>query len=119
MRYFTWITTVAMIIIAAVGSCSCQKSTRDYAYEAYCDSIWENDPDYYLDVLVTTDEFQDYIEANGRWWAEASHEFDDKLIEAQSACLGEAERVLLQHGIYDEYYSRKKFTVDSLLCTQL
>lgn len=45
-------------------------TTRNIAYEHYCDSIWEHNQDYYLDVLVTTDEYQDYIEQNGRWWNE-------------------------------------------------
>lgn len=54
--------------ITVIGSCSCQKSTRDYKYEAYCDSIWETNPDYYLDVLVESDEYQNYIEINGEWW---------------------------------------------------
>lgn len=43
-------------------------STRDYKYEHYCDSIYEVDPDYYLDVLVETDEFQNYIDKHGEWW---------------------------------------------------
>lgn len=43
-------------------------STRDYKYEHYCDSIYEVNPDYYLDVLVETDEFQNYIEEHGEWW---------------------------------------------------
>lgn len=43
-------------------------STRDYNYEHYCDSIYEVNPDYYLDVLVETDEYQDYIEKHGEWW---------------------------------------------------
>lgn len=43
-------------------------STRDYNYEHYCDSIYENNPDYYLDVLVETDEYQDYIDEHGEWW---------------------------------------------------
>lgn len=43
---------------------------RDYEYEAYCDSIYEVDPDYYNDVLVETDAYQNYIELNGQWWAE-------------------------------------------------
>ena len=42
--------------------------TRDYAYEHYCDSIYETNPDYYLDVLVETDEFQSYINEHGEWW---------------------------------------------------
>lgn len=43
-------------------------STRDYKYEHYCDSIYEVNPDYYLDVLVETDEFQNYIDEHGEWW---------------------------------------------------
>lgn len=46
------------------------KDTRDYQYEAYCDSVFNADPDYYLDVLCTTDEYQDYIEEHGEWWGE-------------------------------------------------
>lgn len=42
--------------------------TRDYEYEAYCDSIWDNNPDYYMDVLGETDEYQDYIAEHGEWW---------------------------------------------------
>lgn len=42
--------------------------TRDYKYEHYCDSIYEVDPDYYFDVLVETDEFQNYIDKHGEWW---------------------------------------------------
>ena len=41
--------------------------TRNYKYEHYCDSIYEVDPDYYLDVLVETDEFQNYLEEHGQW----------------------------------------------------
>lgn len=59
----------AVAAIVAMGSCSTKESTtRDYAYEAYCDSIWQADPDYYLDVLVEGDEYQYYIEQNGQWW---------------------------------------------------
>ena len=43
-------------------------NTRDYAYEHYCDSIYEVDSYYYLDVLVETDEFQSYINEHGEWW---------------------------------------------------
>ena len=60
---------MVVLSMAMMGSCSCQKSTtRDLAYEAYCDSIWANDPDYYLDVLCETDEYCTYIETNGEWW---------------------------------------------------
>ena len=43
-------------------------STRDYKFEHYCDSIYEVNPDYYLDVLIETDKFQDYIDKHGKWW---------------------------------------------------
>lgn len=43
-------------------------NTRNYNYEHYCDSIYEVNPDYYLDVLVETDEFQSYINEHGEWW---------------------------------------------------
>lgn len=43
---------------------------RDLAYEAYCDSIWENDPDYYMDVLMETYKYTNYINTYGAWWPE-------------------------------------------------
>ena len=43
-------------------------STRDYKFEHYCDSIYEVNPDYYLDVLIETDKFQKYIDEHGKWW---------------------------------------------------
>lgn len=43
-------------------------STRDYKFEHYCDSIYEVNPNYYLDVIVETDEFQNYIDEHGEWW---------------------------------------------------
>lgn len=60
---------VAVVAIVTMGSCSTKESaTRDLAYEAYCDSIYEADPDFYLDVLCETDEYCTYIEQNGQWW---------------------------------------------------
>lgn len=35
---------------------------RDYKYEQYCDSIYNNNPDYYLDVLTETDKYQEYLQ---------------------------------------------------------
>lgn len=61
---------IATIAIAIVG-CKPTKvadETRDYTYEAYCDSIWEADPNYYQDVLVETDEYCNYIDEHGEWW---------------------------------------------------
>lgn len=63
------ILALAVLGIAFAGCQTTKVSeTHSLSYEAYCDSIWEANPDYYLDVLVETDEYQDYIEANGRWW---------------------------------------------------
>ena len=61
---------VALVILGiAFAGCSPTKvDTRDDAYEAYCYSIWENNPDYYLDVIVESDEYQNYIEQNGEWF---------------------------------------------------
>lgn len=71
-------------LFAFIGVYSCKKPAsnidyyynvpRNYEYEKYCDSIWVADPDYYLDVLVETDEFQEYIEIHGAWW---EHEGED------------------------------------------
>lgn len=64
-----FIVALAILGIAFAG-CKPTKvaETRNIAYENYCDSIWDADPDYYLDVLVESDEYQTYIEANGLWW---------------------------------------------------
>lgn len=61
---------IALAILGMViaGCQSTKVAERDYAYETYCDSIWKADPDYYLDVLVESDEYQNYIEQNGEWF---------------------------------------------------
>lgn len=61
---------VLLTVILATGSCASQSSleNRDYAYEAYCDSIYQANPDYYNDVLVETDEYCIYLEKHGKWW---------------------------------------------------
>lgn len=61
---------VIVIVAMAVAGCHSTKvsNTRDLAYEAYCDSIWEANPDYYLDVIMEQDEYCEYIELNGKWW---------------------------------------------------
>lgn len=63
---FIAIATVAV----AMGSCSTKVSTRNLSYEQYCDSVWEADPDYYMDVLMESDEYCAYIEENGAWFKE-------------------------------------------------
>ena len=68
MKYLL-ILALAILGIAFAG---CQPTkvadSRDFDYEHYCDSIWKADPDYYLDVLVETDEFQNYIDKHGEWY---------------------------------------------------
>lgn len=63
-----FIVALAILGIAFAGCQPTKVSERDYAYEAYCDSIWENDSVYYLDVLVETDEYQNYMESHDEWW---------------------------------------------------
>lgn len=46
------------------------EESRDLEYEQYCDSIYITNPNYYYDVLVETDEYQQYIEKHGVWWKE-------------------------------------------------
>lgn len=61
------ITVVAMVMMGCQPT-KVADDTRDYAYEAYCDSIYEADPDYYLDVLAESDEYCNYLEEHGEWW---------------------------------------------------
>lgn len=56
------------VAVVAMGCKPTKVAEKDYAYEAYCDSIWEVDPDYYLDVLEEDDEYCTYIEEHGEWW---------------------------------------------------
>lgn len=44
--------------VTATNICT-NNNTRNLKYEAYCDSIWNANPDYYLDVITETD--VDYI----------------------------------------------------------
>lgn len=61
----------AIVIVAmAVAGCHSTKvsDTRDLSYEAYCDSIWASNPDYYMDCIMGSAEYEDYISVNGKWW---------------------------------------------------
>lgn len=44
--------------VTATNICT-NNNTRDLKYEAYCDSIWNANPDYYLDIITETN--VDYI----------------------------------------------------------
>lgn len=70
---FVCLTLAGICVFAFVVSlfirCGANKDyNRDYEYESYCDSIWANDPDYYLDVITESDEYIEYISINGEWW---------------------------------------------------
>lgn len=65
------IIVVLLLLVGVLTGCQSTKVIeRDYSYEAYCDSIWKNNPNYYMDVLVETDEYCTYIEKCGIWWKE-------------------------------------------------
>lgn len=65
---------ILILSFITLGTISCIKVSankaepRDVKYESYCDSIWYVDRDYYLDVIVETEEYQDYISKHGEWW---------------------------------------------------
>lgn len=66
---------IILFIVVAVAAMTmgCQPTkvadnTRDYAYEAWCDSLYEADPNYFLDVYIEGDEYWDYIDKHGEWW---------------------------------------------------
>lgn len=68
LLYFAVLGTFIFIVALCIRSNANAMGHRDYKYEQYCDSIWENNPEYYTDVLVETDEYQEYIKVNGEWW---------------------------------------------------
>lgn len=70
-----FIICVSCFILLSLIECSYTSNSkknleRNYQYEAYCDSIWDADKDFYLDVLAETQEYQDYLEQHGEWWHE-------------------------------------------------
>lgn len=67
MKKLLILVAIVVIVVTLIHSIK-EANTRDYAYEAYCDSIYETDPEYYLDVLCETDEYCCYIEEHGKWW---------------------------------------------------
>ena len=69
MKYL-FIVVLAILGIAFAGcqSTKVADDSRDTIFEAYCDSVYRVNPDYYLDVLCETDEYCNYIEEHGEWW---------------------------------------------------
>lgn len=41
--------------------------TRDYDYEYYCDSMKVHNPEYYFNVLIETEKYNDYVNEHGYW----------------------------------------------------
>lgn len=66
--YLIGIISLLLVFTTTFNSKAEEQNTRDLSYEQYCDSVWSDNPDYYLDVVCTTDKYQDYIETNGKWW---------------------------------------------------
>jgi hypothetical protein len=67
------IASIVAIVVIILGSSLPNKAdivdkSRNLHYEHYCDSIWENNPSYYNDVIAESDEYLEYIEEHGEWW---------------------------------------------------
>lgn len=127
-EYLLYIISIVAMVLVFNSQCSNKAEARDYTYEAYCDSIFFNDKDYYYDVLVETDEYQEYLEEHGQWWEDECpaylemkehNDFKKELLDAEENCIKRAEYLMLINGIQDEEYNRCKFVVDSLVATQL
>lgn len=106
-------------IIAIFASTQCTKTEtpkRDFSYEAYCDSIWENDKNYWYDVLIETDTFQQYIDSNGQWWEDDCPAVINlkELLSAKESCILRAEYLLSINNIQDTEYNEYKQIADSL-----
>lgn len=63
-----FLTLIVGSSIALVKRTIIADNTRDIDYEHYCDSIWIINPDYYQDVLVESDKYQQYIQEHDQWW---------------------------------------------------
>lgn len=124
----------SVCVFVSLSTVSCVNTQnniqRDYEYERYCDSIWYADKDYYMDILVESDEYQKYMEIHGQWWdeedndpayreLEAANNFKRELLEVHEKCIQRIDSVLEKKNIHDEKYEELKCTIDSLLATQL
>lgn len=67
------VTLASLYIITEVTVIPKEKDNRDYEYERYLDSIYTTNPDYYFDVVVETDKFQDYINAHKDYYNEINN----------------------------------------------
>lgn len=67
------VTLASLYIITEVTVIPKEKNNRDYEYERYLDSVYITNPDYYFDVVVETDKFQDYINAHKDYYDEINN----------------------------------------------
>lgn len=67
---FAIFSIISFANIAPKETLKVSSSPRDYSYESYCDSIYENDTDYFLDVIAESDKYQQYIEEHREYWKE-------------------------------------------------
>lgn len=62
MKYILLLAIAALGGLQVVRGAIEHKSTRDYShYEQYLDSLWDANPDYYLDVEMESDTYSDYV----------------------------------------------------------
>lgn len=59
---------VASCMEKEAHSANQEEVDKNDAYELYLDSMWKADPEYFLDVIVETDEYQNYIANHEEWW---------------------------------------------------
>lgn len=57
----------AVLGIALAGCVPTTVAERDYAYEAWVEQMYEEDINYYLDVISETNEFITYCEKHPEW----------------------------------------------------
>lgn len=70
--YINYIIIVLLLASASfagvyTGKQDAEELTRDYAYEEYIESIFNEDPNYFFDVIAESDEFIDYCERHPEW----------------------------------------------------
>lgn len=66
-NYIIVVILLALASFAGVYSAKEDADTRDYAYEAYIEKTYEEDINYFLDVISESDEFIEYCEKHPEW----------------------------------------------------
>ena len=69
--YINYIIVVILFAFASFAGVYSAKEdardSRDYAYEAYVEKTYEEDINYFLDVISESDEFIEYCERHPEW----------------------------------------------------